>query len=335
MQKGMQKYGKFLIFCSSFVVLFLMNISVNNNYVNNVLAQPLSDSSIVSGHFPSTSKDDLQLIEDIINRQGRIIKEPEVPIITDSSEDDSGGIAPSGNRNGEIEDSENENEYNEDNEHVNSLSGKDDYGDANRPEENSLVDNRKGGQSSSISGEVYVVDYMNIRIQKFDSNGDFITKWGSEGEGDGEFGVPHGIAVHPSSGNVYVVDMNNCNVQIFDSEGNFLSKWGSQGEGDGQFLHPHSIALDSEGNVYVTDMANYNVQKFDGKGNFLLKWGEEGTGDVQFKAPEGLAIDSSDNVYVADTETANIQKFDSEGNLLLKWGSEGSQEGRMEETSWD
>ena len=66
---------------------------------------------------------------------------------------------------------------------------------------------------------------MNIRIQKFDNNGDFITKWGSKGEGDGEFGVPHGIAVHPPSGNVYVVDMNNCIVQIFDSEGNFLSKW--------------------------------------------------------------------------------------------------------------
>lgn len=63
-----------------------------------------------------------------------------------------------------------------------------------------------------------MVDYMNIRIQKFDSNGDFITKWGSEGKGDGEFGVPHGIAVDSSSGNVYVVDMNKCNVQVFDSK---------------------------------------------------------------------------------------------------------------------
>lgn len=141
----MQKYGKFLIFCSSFVVLFIMNISANSNYVNNVLAQPLSESVGVSGHFPSSSKDDLQLIEDIINRQGRVIKEPEVPIIADRSEDASGGTAPSGNRNGEIDENEND-----DNENANALSGKDDYGDANRPEENSLDDNRKGSRSSSI-----------------------------------------------------------------------------------------------------------------------------------------------------------------------------------------
>jgi hypothetical protein len=104
MQEGMQKNGKFVIFCSSFIVLFTIEVPVNSNYVNNVLAQPLSDSSGVSGLFPSSSKDDLQLIEDIINRQRQIIKEPEVPIITDSSEDGiSGGIAPSDNRNGEID----------------------------------------------------------------------------------------------------------------------------------------------------------------------------------------------------------------------------------------
>jgi hypothetical protein len=168
-------------------------ICVNNNYVNNVLAQPLSDSSGVSGHFP---KDDLQLIEDIINRQKQIIKEPTVPIITDSSEDDSGDIAPCGNRNGEIDDNDNENKDNEYNEHANALSDKDDYGDSNRPEENSLDDNRKGSRSSSISGEVYVVDYMNIRIQKFDSEGNHITAWGSEGIRDDQFSDPHSVAVH-------------------------------------------------------------------------------------------------------------------------------------------
>jgi hypothetical protein len=126
----------------------------------------------------------------------QIIKEPEAPIITDSSEEDSGGMAPSGNRNGDNDD--NENEDNEYNEHANALSGKNDYGDgdSNRPEENSLDDNRKDSRSSSISGEVYVVDYMNIRIQKFDSNGDFITKWGSEGIRDDQFSDPHSVAVH-------------------------------------------------------------------------------------------------------------------------------------------
>ena len=31
------------------------------------------------------------------------------------------------------------------------------------------------------SGNVYVVDIGNLRVQKFNSNGDFLTKWGSFG----------------------------------------------------------------------------------------------------------------------------------------------------------
>ena len=42
---------------------------------------------------------------------------------------------------------------------------------------------------------MYVADYGNNRIQKFDSNGNFITKWGSKGTGDGQFDYPTGIAV--------------------------------------------------------------------------------------------------------------------------------------------
>jgi len=55
---------------------------------------------------------------------------------------------------------------------------------------------------------MYVVDSQNERIQKFDSNGNFITKWGSEGYGDSQFWLPHDIAID-SSNNVYVVDSGN------------------------------------------------------------------------------------------------------------------------------
>ena len=69
----------------------------------------------------------------------------------------------------------------------------------------------------------------NDNIQKFDSNGTFITKWGSEGTGDGQFDSPHGIALD-SSGNVYVVDYYNNRIQKFDSNGTFITRWGSEGD---------------------------------------------------------------------------------------------------------
>ncbi|HEU5121059.1 MAG TPA: hypothetical protein VFT71_08725, partial [Candidatus Nitrosocosmicus sp.] len=110
--------------------------------------------------------------------------------------------------------------------------------------------------SATDMKDVYVVDYNNIRIQKFTDEGNYVLKWGTKGKDAGQFGVPHGIDLD-KRGNVYVVDMDNNNVQKFDSEGNFLLKWGSMGTDDGQFMHPHSVVLDSFENVYVTDMANF------------------------------------------------------------------------------
>ena len=55
------------------------------------------------------------------------------------------------------------------------------------------------------SGNTYVTDRGNNRVQKFDSNGKFITKCGSMGSNEGQFVNPRGITLD-SSGNVYVVE---------------------------------------------------------------------------------------------------------------------------------
>ncbi|HPN31530.1 MAG TPA: 6-bladed beta-propeller, partial [bacterium] len=45
------------------------------------------------------------------------------------------------------------------------------------------------------SGYYYVVDTLNNRIQKFDSNWTFIKQWGQYGYWNGEFMYPRGIAI--------------------------------------------------------------------------------------------------------------------------------------------
>jgi DNA-binding beta-propeller fold protein YncE len=117
-------------------------------------------------------------------------------------------------------------------------------------------------------GDLYVSERGNARIQKFDSNGNFLMKWGSEGTGDGQFSHMEHIAID-SSDNIYVADPQSDasgngipRIQKFASNGTFITKWGSFGKGDGQFVDPEHIAVDSKGFVYVTDRSNNNVQKF-------------------------------------------------------------------------
>ena len=59
---------------------------------------------------------------------------------------------------------------------------------------------------------VYVADTSNDNIQKFRTNGDFLTQWGSTGTGDDQFDDPVGLTVD-TSGSVYVLDSGNNRVQ--------------------------------------------------------------------------------------------------------------------------
>jgi hypothetical protein len=169
--------------------------------------------------------------------------------------------------------------------------------------------------ATDASGNVYVVDFRNHRVQVFDSNGTFLRKWGSGGNGDGQFGNPTAIAVN-EEGKLYVGDGNN--IQVFDSNGNFIRGWGSYGSGDGQFVCVWGIAFDSDGNVYVADGQNRRVQVFDSNGTFLRKWGSHGaSGRGRFFFPTDIAVDGNNNVYVIDLFF--VQVFDSNGTFIRQW----------------
>jgi sugar lactone lactonase YvrE len=192
---------------------------------------------------------------------------------------------------------------------------------------------RPEGVAVDGSGNVYVADTGNRRIQMFTSSGEFLTRWGSYGsvfwcpscQNDGLFNEAEGVAVD-GSGNVYVADKNNNRIQKFSSTGVFLTKWGTEGSGDGQFKYPHAVAVDGSGNVYVADSENNRIQKFSSTGVFLTKWGGYLS---SFNTPRGVAVDGSGNVYVADSGNHRIQMFTSSGEFLTQWGSYGSGNGQF------
>ena len=51
------------------------------------------------------------------------------------------------------------------------------------------------GIAADASGNVYVADTNNNRIQKFTETGVFVAVLGGAGSGDGEFNRPEGVAV--------------------------------------------------------------------------------------------------------------------------------------------
>ena len=111
-------------------------------------------------------------------------------------------------------------------------------------------------------GDVYVSDSWNDRVQKFTSNGKFITKWGTSGSADGQFRFPTGIAVD-NKGDVYVGDSLNMRIQKFTSNGKFITKiMPEKIQGDiGTFENIFAIDLFSQ-NIFVTDSRTDSVEVF-------------------------------------------------------------------------
>ncbi len=174
------------------------------------------------------------------------------------------------------------------------------------------------------TGTVYVADSVNQRIQGFDSNGNFLLKWGSAGSGDGEFGLPVGIDVGPE-GDVYVADSTNHRISKFSASGVFLRAWGGEGSGDGEFQTVADVAVDGDGNVYVADRSGGRIQKFDADGTFLASWVLEGT----LEAPAGIAVDSEGNVYAVDASTSTVVKVSPDGAYCMTIGSFGYGDGGL------
>jgi DNA-binding beta-propeller fold protein YncE len=203
------------------------------------------------------------------------------------------------------------------------------------------------------TGNIYVVDSGNHRIQKFDSTGRFLGKWGTRGSGDGQFETPIGIALDGSGKFVYVTDKGNHRIQKFDVSGptvRFLTKWGSECNltvtpptgrcldpdgagplqvGDGQFFEPQAIAVDGAGNVYVSDTGNHRIQKFDVNAKFLLKWGRNGFAQGQFDVPRGLAFTKAGILLVVDQNNNRVQEFSADGTFVRQWGEQGTGEGEF------
>ena len=68
----------------------------------------------------------------------------------------------------------------------------------------------------------YISDgYINSRVAKVDKNGNWLSSFGTPGNGPGEFNTPHSIALDAQN-RVYVADRGNRRIQVFDTQGRFI-----------------------------------------------------------------------------------------------------------------
>lgn len=104
--------------------------------------------------------------------------------------------------------------------------------------------------------KVYVIDRENRRIQMFDTEGKFLSKWT-------HLGYAWGIALSLDGKVAFIAENDKEEIlKVSTADGQILARWGGRGRGPGQFDWAHGIAVDSKGAVYVADTYGQRLQKF-------------------------------------------------------------------------
>jgi sugar lactone lactonase YvrE len=180
------------------------------------------------------------------------------------------------------------------------------------------------------SGNLWVVDSTNNRLEEFAPSGSWLRTVGAAGTGNGKFSRPTAIAID-SNNHIWVTDSGNKRIEEFSLTGEYLGKFGTAGTGDGQFAGsgPEGVAIDYHGNIWISDTYGGRLEEFSESGVFKHSVGTRGLGIGQLLEPTGIDVGPGGNVWVTDWGKNKVLEFTGAGQLLREFGTEGSGNGEF------
>lgn len=185
------------------------------------------------------------------------------------------------------------------------------------------------GIAVGADGTVFVADTWNGRVQAFDSQGNFLRKWGAfsiiNDENRDPFSLfgPRGLAVMPT-GNLLVADTGNKRIVEFTPIGEYVRQIGGGGLLLGHFEEPVDIVVHPPtGNVLVTDAWNRRIQVLSSELVPLFEWliPTWESQDIWDKPYVAAAADGT--VYASDPQFSQVYVISSGGVVQASFGKHG------------
>ncbi len=162
--------------------------------------------------------------------------------------------------------------------------------------------------------DVYIADYGNHRIQRFDHNLNYVSSFNGKSDVPGTvtFGYPKSVAVS-RSGILFIVDgENNRVVSINPLQQNTVSEFGGNDIQASKLAEPSRIRIASNDHLFVRDRESLNI--YDLYGNYIST-----VSDSALQNASAFAVDDS-VLYVVDDCT--ITMLDIKTNLRNEIGLE-------------
>ncbi|HYP55461.1 MAG TPA: hypothetical protein VEQ41_04070, partial [Solirubrobacterales bacterium] len=207
------------------------------------------------------------------------------------------------------------------------------------------------GLAVDPSGNVYVFEFLNRRVQKFSSEGEFLLMFGGDvnqtkvgegapaaqrnlctdesgdvcqagtsGEGPGQLDVTFGdfIAYSPAEGGTILVG-DKGGIQVFDLNGNHKKTIDFSGALSALVgKQVNGLDVDKDQNIYISLDETEDLYKLSSTGA-PLDPGKPGSSSFDAEDPFGVAIDSEGSVYAID----NPEGFFGPPPRVLKYSATG------------
>ena len=149
------------------------------------------------------------------------------------------------------------------------------------------------------TGNIFVADQYNHRVQIFNEDGKYLSKFGDR---VGKMNRPLCIAFYQNK--VFVSQHGADCLLVYELNGTFLKQIGTPGNGEGQLNSPHGITINElNGDIFVCDNANDRIQTFSKDFLFNSQFGKG-----ILKSPSDIKL-TNEYIYVLSYTNPFLYSF--------------------------
>jgi len=170
---------------------------------------------------------------------------------------------------------------------------------------------------------LYVVDFRNHQIKKFDKDGKFLKNIGRQGQGPGELNGPMYINID-NNNQMYIYNFYGNMISVFDSDDNELNRFYLRNFHKFRLISKNKIIVDSArfpGMIISERPPLFSVYDLDG--NLLYTFGKltyiqrAHAGGFYYVSGLKFQTDNTGNIFCTYEYQNKIEKRDDKGNIIF------------------